>query len=797
MDFSRFWFANSGANPIPFPIDNSLRFRGSQYLSRNPSGTGSTFAGQRYTVSMWVKYALVSSEAGLFNATQSGEFYNSYYIQPNGAGFFSVKNSGMRPFFEGTEPFRDPSAWYHIVVVQDTPNSTSSLRDRFFVNNRELTQFPTWKNESSQNQSLPWFGSTVTHYVGSHYHSQSPFKGYIAEFHACDGYVYSPSDFGEYNDDGVWLPKNVSGVTYGTNGFYLDFSDPGNIGADRSGNGNNYTPSGFELSNSASRQYDWMKDSPTNNYPTINPLYNYESPMGLFEANLKVDTNSGTNIQAFTTGVREGKYYAEIYCDVCNSVPFKLGIIDIQGRRPSHFEQNTYTLMFQGDSGTYNISSGSFNQVTSSSQSWNNGTLIGLALDADNSICYLYKNGTLINTVNFSSYVSPGSTYLTMWHGYAAGSGAAVAYLNAGQRPFAQSVPSGYKSLASAECPDVEVTKTSEHFNVLTYTGNGQSTNTVTGLDFQPDFVWIKNRTNGNNHMLQDSVRGANVSSNSNTNGGESTNSGNGHVDSFNSNGFTAGWDGSNNGGDTNANGQPYVAWCWKRSVTSGFDVVTWTGNNTKGRVISHNLGVQPGFIMLLHRTGPAYDHYVWHQGLNNALGSDTWIRLNSSGTQETGSGNGPFSGSNNITQVTSSGFTVANEGNNSSATYVAYVWAPIPGLSAFGTYTGNSNSNGPFIYTGFRPALVIAKVFSGGNDYWFMWDKARDPYNVTYKALSANTTNSEQTDKTNCAVDLLSNGFKVRTAGTNINGNGSRFLYMAFAEHPFGGGNAAPSPAR
>tara|TARA_E500000331_G_scaffold354567_1_gene407839 strand:+ start:470 stop:1453 length:984 start_codon:yes stop_codon:yes gene_type:complete len=316
------------------------------------------------------------------------------------------------------------------------------------------------------------------------------------------------------------------------------------------------------------------------------------------------------------------------------------------------------------------------------------------------------------------------------------------------------------------------------YFQVKLYAGNS-STQAITldgSEDMQPDFVWIKNRNDGSNqsHVLYDSVRGATKFWQSNSTAGEATDS-NG-LTAFGSDGFTLG-----NSAEENT-GFNYSAFCWKESATPGFDIVSYTGNGS-ARTISHNLSAVPEWMLIKKTSGTdAGAVYVGANGNTNGL---------------------LISGTNanddelywNDTTPTSSVFTLGtlSNVNQNSETYIAYLFAPKQGFSKFGTYVGNANTNGTFIYTGFQPAWVMCKKSSGTGN-WNITDTKRNTGNPHGKQFEANASIAEFDS---VRLDILSNGFKHRATGSDLNGSGTSYIFIAFAEAPFVNSKGVPCNAR
>jgi len=339
----------------------------------------------------------------------------------------------------------------------------------------------------------------------------------------------------------------------------------------------------------------------------------------------------------------------------------------------------------------------------------------------------------------------------------------------------------------------------SAYFHTQLYSGNGGTqsiTNDANAGDFKPDFSWIKERSSTSNHILMDTTRGTSSALFSSLTNAESS-TGN-FITSFDTDGFTLG----NNGG-LNQSSQTYVAWQWKANggttssntdgsitstvqanTTAGFNIITYTGDGNAGATFGHGLGVVPNLIIVKRRdSGSRWN--VWTPSLTNnqALYLD--------GNEATQSSTTFW----NDTTPTSSVITLGTDRNVNSGTYVCYAFKNIEGYSKIGTYTGNGSSDGTFVYTGFRPAWVMAKCTSTTSS-WVIYDVKRKTFNVMNNSLLANLSNAEST-QTNAIMDILSNGFKLRGTASGWNSSGDTFIYMAFAEHPFVSSEGVPVTAR
>jgi hypothetical protein len=361
---------------------------------------------------------------------------------------------------------------------------------------------------------------------------------------------------------------------------------------------------------------------------------------------------------------------------------------------------------------------------------------------------------------------------------------------NFGQRPFAYTPPSGFRSLCTTNLPASTILDGDQYFNAVLYTGDGTAIGsggkTITGVGFQSDFTWIKSRSSVLNHRLIDSVRGAPLELQSNLTDAE-VNRTEG-LNNWTSDGFVVG-----NASGYNTNAATYVAWNWKANgagvtntagsitstvsanTTSGFSIVTYTGTGSAA-TFGHGLGVTPAMYIVKIRNG-ANNWVVWHNKLANTTTS--YILLDSTAAETTSAN---IWGSTAATSTTI-GVGTAAATNANASTYVAYCFAAVSGFSAFGSYTGNGSADGPFVYLGFRPRFVMIKS-SSAVEPWNIIDTARDPYNVAPKILYPNLSNAEANATT--GLDLLSNGFKPRDTIGNWNTNGVTYIYAAFAENPF-----------
>ena len=333
------------------------------------------------------------------------------------------------------------------------------------------------------------------------------------------------------------------------------------------------------------------------------------------------------------------------------------------------------------------------------------------------------------------------------------------------------------------------IKKPSDYFNTVLYTGNGVDDRSITGVGFQPDFTWIKSRTTTDYHTLFDVVRGVGKRIFSNVTEAEDTTPDS--LQAFESDGFEVG---TNNG--VNGNNYNFVSWNWlgangtaantdgsisstvSANTTSGFSIVSWTGTNATGTV-GHGLGSTPKVVIYKNRT----DVTNWYFTTTVIDGSNDLLFLNTTEASQTFSA--PVATNSLLNLIAN------NDTNGSGDNIIAYCFAEKQGYSKFGSYVGNGNADGTFVYTGFKPAFVMVKNVNSGAQGWLMFDDERSPFNVANKFMVANLSQAEASTSTH-TMDFLSNGFKIRGTDDGVNGSGNTIIYMAFAEEPLVGDNPA-----
>ena len=787
-------------------IDQSLRYdySDSPYLTR----TGDSGNRRTFTFSAWFKRSSFNQTNSIFGAVLNGS--NFFMIRfrdiddPDGGKLQIGNYSGSFDLdLRTSQVFRDLTNWYHIVVAVDTTQSTASDRVKLYVNGSQVTSFSTATYPSQNFETRVSNGHSEQ--VGAEATSYSYIDGYLAEVNFIDGTALTPSSFGE-TKNGVWIPKAISGLTYGTNGFRLTFADSSSLGDDTSGNGNDFTSSGLAST-------DVVLDRPENNFCTLNPLNtNYNRGQVTISRNNLRFVSSSTN-RGFTTGTMKvhGKVYFEVLSRDGNNG--FAGIQNITNNAGGYTAGQSFDMY----NGTPRIDG----SAQSGTGTFSDGDIMGVAVDVDAKSIQFFRN----NVSKFSGNYTIDEEYFPFLYDSSGGrssdnianfgqdssftgektSGSNNAQDDNGQGDFYYAPPSGFLALCSANLPDVTIgpdsdSQADDHFNSLLWTGTGSSADAKTGVGFQPDWLWAKDRNYANNHILIDSSRGVTKYLQSSLTSAEATDSN--ILQSFDSDGFTTVGQGINF-----LNVSDYVAWLWKANggttttndasstgvgtidsviqanTTAGFSIVTYTGTGSVGSY-AHGLGTKPELIITKERNNA--ENWLFYTHADD----QAYLYLNLNNARSTGNNQQRFGNDSSVVQPTSTIVSIgtAEDINTSSSTYVAYLFAEIEGYSKFGSYTGNGNADGTFVFTGFRPAWVLIKQ-TNCTGSWLIHDNKRSPFNVIDEDLFSNLASAESDNGVD--KDFLSNGFKHRASHSAVNGSSSTYIYMAFAEQPFKFSNA------
>jgi len=827
-----------GGDFYSYQIANSLR------LPLRTSGFSKTYSGsdgddEHFTLSWWQKgrppgHNQPMDVIDARDGTDNSSLNELYFADPTasagtgGDALCLVDSSSGNKILCSTNLFRDPAAWYHFVVRADMDNATASERLKFYVNGTEMSY--ATDNRSSYS-SAAGFGNAGSWYLFRYHNGSYGLYSNVAEMHYIDGTSLTPSSFGE-TKNGVWIPKeyDTSDGAYGTLGFYLKFESSSDLGNDSSGNNNDWTT--IDLA-----AHDQMLDTPTfnsdsngGNFPTYNPLLKPPTGLALAEGNLKATLTSDdngimTNWQVPVTG----KWYWEVDVDnIASAHGVYIGVMPANTDLTINQESNNLGLVY------YSINGNSILKGTRASygDTYTTGDIISIAVDRDADTLQFYKNGSGQGTISISTLDEEFFCYM----GYTGGSGPCSTILNFGQEGtfagnvtaggnsdgtgygnFKYSVPSGFLALCSGNQPvadAVDPAQTDDNypqklFGATIWTGDGTTSRAITGLGFQPDWVWFKARSSAFSNRLYDTTRG--ITSNggyrlfSNTTAAQVDKTSSGQdISAVGSDGFTLGASSNLYTNDTNSGGL-HVAWTWRANggttstnsngstdstvqvdPSGHFSIVKFEGQNDSwgnAETIGHGLSSAPT-CMILKNYDKADEWSVFFSdygsysiGGSNAASNS--LVLNSDAELYT---NQSYKGWGGV-MPTSTVFTVdGNNNNGASESIIVYCFANCEGYIKTGSYVGNANADGTFVYTGFKPEFFMCKPLLQGN--WRIQDIKRSPYNVANKTLYPNHSNAEESYSSD-SIDILSNGVKMRASDSNYN-QATTFVYLAMAHNPF-----------
>ena len=707
----------------PYSINYSVRFNDAD----TPSMTITPSASNRdkWTFSTWVKRCNIPAfvhtilAAGNDNQTHRTYFlFNSSHKLVFVNEILNIQHTRLVT----TRVFKDTMSWMHLVLVYDSAQATASNRAKIYVNGVRETDFDT-ENYGNLNQDT-YVGGAYPHIVGnSNYSAEANpwyLDAYLSETHYLDGVAQGPEEFAE-SQNGIWVPIQYTG-SYGTNGWYLDYSNSANFGEDQSGNNNDLTDSGLAST-------DQVIDTPTNNHCVLNYVH-HKSTGNIYDGNLLVN---GTENEFGTFGMKTGKWAWEITVSESGS----FGI--------------------EAEDGTEEVLADVIGEV------------VEMEFNADAGTLKKRVDGGSLETIEAAV-----DTTLT-WFPYFK----AACSVDFGQLGFTPTDPD-YKTLCfesiynSGEIDEDLYVEGNKGMDAVIYTGSGAE-KAITDLEFQPDVVWIKNRDTTDQHVFVDSVRGATKELNPDSTATESIVTQG--VKSIDSNGFTLGTDAR-----YNTNTEAYASWNWLESSDYGFDIVTYEGTGV-AKEVSHNLGVVPE-IMIVKDIDTADSWYVYHKDMDSSSPENYYQMLDLQNARAT-------SALWNNIAPTSSIFNVGtpDKTNKNGDTFMAYLWASVPGYSKIDYYIGNGSTDGAYIYLGFKPKWIMIKNTTVAATSWPVMDSVRTPINIEDSYwLYPDSTNVEGTG---INVDILSNGIKMRNTSGWRNTNSVRYIYMAFAETPFPWANA------
>ena len=765
---------------VPFTdngtIANSCIFNDddSAYIQRTPSSETNR---DTWTLSYWVKRGAMGYKVIFQQGADQNNCVNHTFDSNDRLNYQMTNSGSYTDSLITNRTFEDTSKWYHIVLAVDTTQSTEAYRVRMYVDGDEITSWNT-ANYPAQNVDTDMNTTTAFRIGGQVSGSLIGFDGYLAEVNFIDGQQLTPASFGETDTStGRWIPKTLSGITYGTNGFRLTFADSSALGDDTSGNGNDFT-----ATNLAST--DQTTDSPTQNHCIMDSNITAGSPT-LAEGNTKItgpssDYGKSLGTLAFDASTSTG-YYWEVTFTNSNT---EIGIMNNQKRPTASNSSDVGATILQARGGGGG-NTWWFNQddVELADTGVTHSSSHRIQVAVKNGNIWFGYNNTWFLSGNPSTGANPAFTGLEargLQRPYFAVYDAISMTIHMNDDDWSYTPPTGFVALQQ---------------------DNMQATDKGTS-----GLVWIKDRDSTYFHVLYDSSRGPRTFLY--PNGDQVEQGPNGPypqlvdgVQKFLKGGFsiedqvnlnTSGnsyvsWNWVANGGTTSTNEDGSITTTTQVNSTAGFSIIQYTGTEAAA-TIGHGLSQTPDFILIksLETHSPNGYWVVWHKD----FAANTFQYFNTNIANDTST---TFF---NNTLPTSSVINLgANFNTNMSGDkMICYAWHEVDGYSKFGSYSGNNSTDGPFIYTGFRPAFIMVKK-TNATASWTMQDTTRDSINPSDKVLQTDLADAEVTGF--LEIDFLSNGFKFRSADNQHNASGGSYIYFAFAEHPFVGDGTSPVTAR
>ena len=809
-----------------YDIDNSVKmaFEDSAYFSNTPSSAGNR---RTWTFSVWIKVARRASATGggmaLFNAG------NAEFLISDGDDTLTYIDGGAH-LRRTKGVFRDGSAWLHLVVATDTTDGTANDRCKMYINGEQITDFQT--NATISQNFDSGFNHTHAHHIGRQ--GGNYYEGAMSELYIIDGAQREASDFGEYNSEGVWVPKKYTAGSFGTNGVFMEFkqsgtgTDASGLGADTSGQTNHWAVNNMSSDTQS-------LDTPTNNFCVLD--FNSHHREGSCVMDLTgtrvVNTNTAkANDFSGTIAVSEGKWYWETEYDNIGQAGVNR---DFTGIAKAEWDilAGTDGASFSVFSTGYSYTTKGEKQNNDSAATYGNavsaGNIVQTALDMDNGKIWWGINNTWQNSGNPATganeaYSSISGLYKPAFAvDYGTGNSGLIVNFGQGVADnsdggnadgngygnFKYAPPSGFLALCTKNMPDQAVPDSSTNFQGIAYTGNGSTQDiTFTGnANMQPDMIWVRSYSHGDGNLFIDAARGTGkVGYSTQTNEDDATDA----VTAFNSDGFSLG-DGSElASGTINTSTRTYAAFCWAAGnsgasntagtinttstfvdATAGISCITYTGDGNDNATIGHGLGATPTTTIVNPRSnGDHMQMTNWETGVS-AFTED--VNMNA--------GDAPNAQTNRVKAASSTLLTLGTDVNvnGSGRTYFAWVFREISGFSRFGTFTGTGNTeeSSPMCWCGFMPEMVILFPVSTGDNKEIRDGFRGNLFNPIDHSWALNSSDAASTNTGHNVMDLTANGFKMRSSSSGHNSNDVTYVFAAFAKRPFGGGNVAPGPAQ
>ncbi len=762
---------NLGGAAIPFyeyGIDYSCRFNDDDSADTQTGAATAMDDNKLFSLSFWVKRANITSRQVILSGGADAD--NVTLIEFNASDKLRWAHRDAAANTDemiSTMLFRDVTNWYHIFIVYDSADGTAGDRQKVWVNGTEVTVWDT-DNNPAQNATCDLGGSNLN--IGSLVTNASYLDGYLAEMYFIDGTAESVGTYGK-SKNGVWVPVLAS-PTYGSAGFKLDMAvAPGTgngAGTDVSGNANHFTDTNLAAN-------DQVLDTPTENYPTLNVLDKSLSGMTLAEGNLKGSAGAAQDGVRGTQAIpTSGKWYFEM---TCSNTGWYGGICNQDFTLDGDTGDDADACTFLDNSTVAYVEAANQVGYWAAAPA---GNVVGVCVNMDDLEIH-FTNAAEGEQAN----VAFGATAGDIWFPYGGGNSDNATF-DFGQSGFTLTLPAGYKALnttniVAANAYPTDIMNPTSGFETVLYAGDDGATQAITGANHQPDLVWIKNRDNADAYYLCDSVRGVTIYLSCDVPDAEVTDANDG-ISSFDADGFTVMFNAID---IVNANGENYVAWCWKEDPIYGFDIVSFAGTGV-AHAENHNLGAAPELIIVKNRDTAATNWATYHWAALNKTDPETdygYLDVNQAWNDAATLWND--------TAPTSTQFTVGTSSlvNENTKNIIVYLFRSIEGYSKVFTYEGNGNADGPFVYCGFRPKMIITKNADMA-DGWIIEDTVRTVYNQVDDYLRIDFNQAEDTAGEN-EIDFLSNGFKLRCTDHTANENAKTYVGVCFAEMPGVYGNA------
>ena len=787
-----------------FTVGNSALFIDGDSCTLSKTFSSTPTSDRQGTFSWWFKRGKVQDQVTMLSQTHPGSgSRDTIYVSLSSADILTVSMetaSGTAIVRTTNRKFADTTQWVNIVIRIDGTQTDDSCM-KIYINGVQLTDFSSKTNLGSSTDlelgsgTNPWTWGTLARYTSGNY-----YDGYMSEIVYCDGQLLDSDSFGEVDSTtNRWIPKDVSGLTFGNNGYYLNMADKNDLGDDESGNTNDFTESGLDTTNGSNQFYD----TPTRNFATMDPGRAINET--ITKGNL-LGTSGGATGQTRVPnpfGVSSGKWYFEylmtngttnertMYVTQDDIAVSATQIRSLTGHYSGYYSYDG-NVQTPGDPTSTTGASASYGATYTS------GDVISCALDLDIGAIWWGKNGTWQNSateaeIEAGTVTNAADTGLTngkKWFPTMQNNTTQASQMNFGQHIYFDSTALSLNTDAGGyfrhDVPD--------GFKALNVDNLSDS------ASYQSAFSWIKNRDAADANMLFDRPRGIQLELHSDSTAVETTDRNS--LQRFLKQGVTVGED-----EEVNTANESYVLWDWfiestgsgssntdgslnttktLADTTSGMSIGLYEGTGS-ATTMGHGLGKVPTFWIVRNRES-VQNWMVYHVGTASDPQTDYLTLQSNADVQD-------HHDVWNDTAPTSSVISLGSDGttNNSGSDFVSYIFTDITGFSKFSYYIGNGADDGTFVNLGFQPAWLMIKRSDSTGD-WIIYDTKRSRFNPVDDQLLANSTAAETTGSEE--IDILANGFKCRTSDSYLNASGGRYLFAAFAKNPFGGDETSPMTA-